>query len=252
MVSSTRWRQRGSRTLCSRRAAANTERVLSTNRRDGKGFPNPLPPKARWKRGTAICVGWMPDRRLLLFAVVFASLISGCGTILEKERGTARRTPEAQTPIAEPRPGVKRLAVKAPSCRVNAPYEPPADEQQREIKRLAGRTAQAATTYRPDATVDRVGASLALPRGAQSELRAVLAPVVEPRAASCGRVIYPQLSGLTNNTAGVMVAVEQNTFSRRGTNSSSRVLDVRLRRGDRTPNSTPPRVRALDGCQRRP
>lgn len=111
-----------------------------------------------------------------------------------------------------------------------APYQPGANEEQVNGKRLAARIAQEAVTYRRGATAGELARSLVGPGGNASELVETLRPAIRPGARSWGRVVYPQLSGLTATTLGAMVVVKQVTEDADGVRRSwTRVVDVRLR-----------------------
>jgi hypothetical protein len=112
-----------------------------------------------------------------------------------------------------------------------APYEPGSDEEYANGKRLAGRVAQRALTFARGATPREVAAALppaaGMPRG---RLARVLAPAVDPAAHSVAKVVYPQLSGVTESSLGAMVVVRQTMQPDDGPpRRVTRVLDVRLK-----------------------
>jgi hypothetical protein len=161
------------------------------------------------------------QRRIGALVVVVSALLAGCAD--QEQREEASSSPKSSAPAS--RESVTR-------CPRQAPYRPGREEEQSEIKRVAGRIAQGAVTYRRGTTPAVVAARLAAV-GRREAVR-TLAPAVDSSADSCGRVVYPQLSGLTETTAGVMVAVKQTLKYDGGrTRSHVRVIDVRLRRGTR-------------------
>lgn len=114
-----------------------------------------------------------------------------------------------------------------------APYEPGLAEEFPNAKRLAGRVAERALTYARGTSARRVAAALPASAVGEARLARVLSTAVDPDASSVARVAYPQLSGVTATTVGVMVVVRQTTERSDGRRSIvTRVVDVRLRRSD--------------------
>ncbi|UJA19222.1 hypothetical protein HJD18_02710 [Thermoleophilia bacterium SCSIO 60948] len=112
-----------------------------------------------------------------------------------------------------------------------APYMAPGFEPYADGKEVAARAAQRALTYgrneTPAAIAERVQA------GADDGLARVLAPAVERDMRSAGTVVYPQLSGLTASSMGVMVVARQRLQDEAGRwTSVTRTLDVRLAGAD--------------------
>lgn len=159
------------------------------------------------------------SRRAGLLAVALAVAVApGCVGGQEGEDSARRGTEPAVSPpeIVEP-PRVER-------------YEPIADEEFANGKRLAGRIAQRALTYRPGQSARQVAAALPPSSTGTRRLGRVLAPAVEAERWSVAEVVYPQLSGVTDTTFGAMVVTRQITGSEEGEQRSlTRVVDVRLR-----------------------
>lgn len=110
-------------------------------------------------------------------------------------------------------------------------YRPISAEQYPNGKRLAANVAQRALTYEPGASPRSVARSLGASALGLPRLAKVLGSVVDPDARSSAEVIYPQLSGVTASSLGVMVVLRQSATNSRGeTSSLTRVVDVRLRR----------------------
>lgn len=110
-------------------------------------------------------------------------------------------------------------------------YEPAEAEEYANAKRVAGRAAQRAVTYARGATAREVASSLPPAAAGEAALADAIEPVIEPGARSEGEIVYPQLSGVTPTSLGVMVVTRQTLQDRAGRRRSvTRVLDVRLRR----------------------
>ncbi len=150
-------------------------------------------------------------RALALMALVGATSVAGCLGL----ENTGQSGHEA-LPSAPP---------KVPA------FEPVSVEEQAGAKRVAARVAQRALTYPRGATPEEVARSLVGPNGRIAGLAKALRPAVRPGARSWGRVVYPQLSGLTATTLGTIVVVRQVTEDADGRRQSwTRAVDVRLRR----------------------
>lgn len=112
-------------------------------------------------------------------------------------------------------------------------YKPIADEDYPAGKRLAARIAQRALTHEPGSSARAVARSLGPSAVGIEALTRTLRPIVEPDSQSSAKVIYPQLSGVTSTSLGVMVVVRQSLEDADGdTSSLTRVVDVRLRRSN--------------------
>ena len=112
-------------------------------------------------------------------------------------------------------------------------YQPLAEEQYPNGKRLAADIAQRVMTYGHGATPEEVARELVSSPADAARLSATIAPLVEPRMRSGGRVVYPQFSGVTASSLGAMVVVRQVLEDAAGRRrSETRVLDIRLRRED--------------------
>ncbi len=162
--------------------------------------------------------------RCLLTALGVGIALSACASERESsEPGSATPTFESAAPRKSE--VLLRRPLKA------QPYQPGSDEEFINGKRLAGRVAQQALTYERGATPRDVAAALPRAGVGRARLARVLDPVVQPGTRSVGRVIYPQLSGVTSISLGAMVVVRQRLQSASGENRVlTRVLDVRLRR----------------------
>lgn len=163
-------------------------------------------------------------KRLLTLAAVATAALAACGGGGPDDVATSGSSPA--------RDGSPAATAVVPSSRPEVqPFEPDPAEEYANGKRLAGRIAQDAVTYRRGASAREVAASLPKAQVPVRELARVLDPVVDPEMRSSGEVVYPQLSGVTATSLGVMVVVRQTLEDTEGrTTSVTRVLDVRLRR----------------------
>ena len=151
-----------------------------------------------------------------LAAVAAAAGCSGADGVDDSARGDVDRPVTQTVPAAPPRV---------------EPYEPGSDEEYPNGKRLAARIAQRALTYRPGQTALQVAAALPRASDGRGRLARALAPAVHDDSWSVARVVYPQLSGVTDTSFGAMVLVRQIMQSADGERRSvTRVVDVRLRR----------------------
>lgn len=161
-------------------------------------------------------------RRALVLAACASAALVACGGDEpgRSSSGTATAAGGGSTAAEIPasRPQVK-------------PFVPDSAEVYANGKRLAGRVAQEALTYRRGATAREVARSLPEAAVSTEQLAQVLEPVVDPKMRSAGEVVYPQLSGVTGTSLGAMVVVRQTLQDADGERTSvTRVLDVRLRR----------------------
>lgn len=160
-------------------------------------------------------------------AAFFLAGLAGCGGT---DAGGDPASPRGNGPSTPQQVAVPPLSVPDSRPEVDL-YEPASAESHPNGKRLAGRVAQRAVTYRRGADAAEVAESLgpsAVGRGALAE---AIEPLVEPSARSRGAVVYPQLSGLTPTTMGAMVVVRQvRQEEGEPEETVTRVLDVRLRR----------------------
>lgn len=184
-----------------------------------------------------------------IIAVAVAVFASGCGT----DAGSPRQ-PQAETP-REP----KKATAPATRPRVR-PYDPPQGDVFPNGKRVAGRAAQLALTYRRGADPTEVARSVARLGGRAGELERAVSRLVVDGRRSRGEVIYAQLSGVTPTTMGAMVVVRQRLEDESGrTSSVTRTLDVRLRRSGgpwrlasiEPPESLKPRPTTIQGVAAR-
>jgi hypothetical protein len=109
-------------------------------------------------------------------------------------------------------------------------YVVPPSEIEIEAKRLAVEIATTLTTYEPtddpNVTLQSLG-SLA----GTDDLAAAMAPAIYPGSWSRGEVVYPQMGGLTENQASVMVVLRQTVGSDSEVEFSAvRTMDIRLAR----------------------
>jgi hypothetical protein len=158
-------------------------------------------------------------RRFAAAAAVTALSLAAC---------TGDDAPRGAAPVGTTSESSKTTRDKPP--RVTS-YEPIADEEFPNGKRLAARIAQRALTYRRGATAREIAADLRPPGAAVPRLARALKPAVDPDSWSAAEVVYPQLSGVTDSSLGAMVVMRQTMGRSDGRRRTvTRVVDVRLRR----------------------
>ena len=155
----------------------------------------------------------LASARALVLATVLATL-TGCG----EAASSGQTRPPAPTAAAD--------APQAPRLKPVAPYRPPETEVFPNAKQVAGRLAQRVTTYDPDDSASDAPTASTSGRGTPRSAQALKRPGWQSR----GRVVYPQMCGVTATRACVMVVTEQLSASPTGERSRvTRTLDVRLR-----------------------
>jgi hypothetical protein len=165
----------------------------------------------------------------LLIAAAQLALLASCADRSLADRQDSPSPPllnGASAPEGDPRSGSRLApAVMSPSEPAPQDWVPTAGEIERAIKLSAAMAAKALTTFGADASP----ASVAL--GAGIPLSESVVELVQEATSSRGRVIYPQLVGLTASRAAVTVLVEQSLDPADAPPTSrTRSLDVRLRR----------------------
>lgn len=166
-------------------------------------------------------------RHTTLLLVTGAALLAGCSS--DDRAAEPTREPRTTDTPREPRPAATTVpAVLEP----RGVWEPSEGEPLPNAKRLASRFAQAVTTYPVGSERSTIAAEIRKQfPGITDGLGEPLDALVDGRQASAGEVVYPQLSGQTETSAGVMVLVRQTTLAPGGERRSvTRVLDVRLDR----------------------
>lgn len=157
--------------------------------------------------------------RLGVLCALLALSLAACGSEGAAQPGQANAptTTVAETTTTEAR-------LPAPP-----PYQPLPDEPAADAKKLAADVIQAIGTYEEGAgTVP--AAEVRLAGTADPALAQVASPLLVPDAQATVEVVYPQLGGLTDTQASVMVVARQRLL-REGTESSvTRTIDVRLTR----------------------
>ena len=127
----------------------------------------------------------------------------------------------------EPAPSV---ATTQPTLDPPVGYEPLPGEPAPDAKRAAAAVVQALTTFEaqadPAPAVATVLGRLGAPPGLVDQARDLLVP----GAASAGDIVYPQLGGLTEQSASVMVVVRQRLLQGIARRTVVRTVDVRVAR----------------------
>lgn len=109
-----------------------------------------------------------------------------------------------------------------------ARYQPPPGEPAPAAKQAASDVVQALTTFEAGPDPATAVATALGGLGAPVELAAQAGPLLVAGAASAGDIVYPQLGGLTSQTASVMVVVRQRLLERGAERGVVRTVDVRL------------------------
>lgn len=157
--------------------------------------------------------------RLVVAAAVIGAGLAGCSADEEQRStgGAGTTSDPAETVPASP-PRVR-------------PYQPLADEEYPNGKRLAARMAQRALTYRRGSTARAIAAELESGGAEVARLARALKPAVDSDSWSAAEIVYPQLSGVTETSLGAMVVVRQRLQNADGERRTvTRVIDMRLRR----------------------
>lgn len=161
-------------------------------------------------------------------ALALALIAVACGrAAVPVARGTA--APE-QAPASASAPASPRAPAPRAARGIVAGFDLSAAEPAPVVKRLAVRVATALTTYAPGESAATVAARVTSDPLRRRALATAMTPLVHAGTRSRGTVVYPQLGGLTQTQASVMVVVRQVA----GARAETRVLDVRVVRSGRT------------------
>ena len=176
--------------------------------------------------------------RPLVVMLALISLAVGSGAFMwgDAERTSlapSSKAPSRLTSAAAASPVAARRSLSAASSgeRRFKPYEPPAEEQYANGKRLAGRVGQRLATFGPQMSATELARSAGAAGAQAASLARIVAPLLASARRSTGEVVYVQLSGVTATTLGAMVIVRQHLEGSRGRRTLLvRVMDIRLRR----------------------
>lgn len=127
----------------------------------------------------------------------------------------------------EPAPSV---ATTQPTLDPPVPYEPLPGEPAPDAKRAASAVVQALTTFEAQADPAPAVAAVLVRLGAPGDLVGQAGDLLIPGAASAGDIVYPQLAGLTAQSASVMVVVRQRLLEGIARRTVVRTVDVRVSR----------------------
>lgn len=175
-------------------------------------------------------------------AVLVAAVLTACATgdgatprpdPTPTRPATSDPTAASPTPAPTPGPTAGRTPSPSPPAAASpAPgWSPGPDEVLPGAKELAARVAEALTTYEEGGGPDAVGAVPTDPARRRA-IEQVAAPLLDPELGSVGRVRYAQLGGFRDDHVSVMVVVEQRVGPRADGTTTTRTLDVRLRRDE--------------------
>ena len=166
-------------------------------------------------------------------AVLALALAVGCGVTDNEERvDGSPATPELSRTAVSPTITTPSSTTVAPPATLppSAPWVPSAGEPAPEAKELASQVVEAIGTYGVgegtlEGTRQRIAVLSAVP-----EVANTAGPMLAPGAASVLQVVYPQLGGLTADSASVMVVARHTTLPAGADQAVSvtRTIDVRL------------------------
>jgi hypothetical protein len=159
-----------------------------------------------------------------------ASTVDSAETVAASEdrpSGDAQAVPTSPSPSPEPAP------VPAPPPHSPPPSTPyavaPADRYPK-AKQLAAGVVEILTNYEPDTSFRSLVAKVARGRERRGVTLRAAKPLLRDGMWSRGRIVYPQLGGVTADRMSVMVVVEQRVGTARAEHTVTRTVDVRLRR----------------------
>lgn len=148
------------------------------------------------------------------------------GGVLAALLATACTATTAETDGA----AVSSTTAPAPQLEAAAPYVPLPGEPASEVKQLAADVVQALGTYSEgEGTVEAAQGRLE-PLAAEPAVAAGAGPLLRTGAAATD-IIYPQLGGLTDTEASIMLVTRQRTLDGANEESITRTIDVRLSLG---------------------
>lgn len=180
----------------------------------------------------------MNHRALATTLVVVAMVAAGCSATDRASPPTATPTSPAPTSTSTPTASPSPSASPTPTGEPTPPlavreWAAPEGEVHRAVKEAAARVALALTTYDTGTDVGRIAARVVDGAKEREQLVGAAAALHHDDRWSRGRIVYPQMGGLTEDAASVMVVIEQTTA---GAGSPVRVetrtLDLRLSRGE--------------------
>lgn len=197
------------------------------------------------------CTGG-PRRWAGIASLALAAIAVACGPTAvagsssqepEREQAEAEEGPVAGSTEAEPAPDM--ASPEPPPVEVDpvpdaaTPEPPPVappfaladDEVYPNAKRLAADVAQRLTTYDPDQSMAALVAGLDAVVD-PDRLAEQASELHRPGVWSRGRVVYPQLGGVTPDSVSVMVTTEQRVGDAEGQRLKTRTLDIRLQLRD--------------------
>lgn len=169
--------------------------------------------------------------RAVILAVAFALVAVGCASgATAPSSASGSNTVVTQT--ADPTTTTTEVVLPEPPRYVPLAGEPAAD-----AKQLAADTVQALTTYEAGTAAADVGRRLEALL-VDPQIADAAAGLRADDSASVGEIVYPQLGGLTDTQASVMVVVRQRLLRNGEERSVTRTVDVRLARTNQTWNVT--------------
>lgn len=175
--------------------------------------------------------------------IALAALLAGGCSGLAPEDSPSVQSPPAVLDDPSPKADVEEASPDDPTTAPSpspapivgpplaAPYETVADEVYPNAKRLAAGVVLELLNFDGDATPLQLAARVEDDPESRALLAGLAEDLVTPDRWSRGTIVYPQLSGVTPDNAGVMVVAEQRTGGAEGDPEQvvTRTFDVRLR-----------------------
>lgn len=179
--------------------------------------------------------------RVFATAIAVAAMVAaGCSTT-GGVSSTPTSTPTSPAPTGTSTPPASPSPTAAPTPTTEEPTPPlavrnwaaPEGEVHRAVKAVAAEVALALTTYDAGTDAERVAARVVDGAKKREQLVGAAAALHHDDRWSRGRVVYPQIGGLTEDAASVMVVIEQTTAGPEApVRVETRTLDVRLSRDE--------------------
>lgn len=170
-----------------------------------------------------------PRRLLMLSAVAGVLSVAGCGSAAD-DRDVTAPSVEAST-ATEPvdvTPSSTSTTQPAPVVPAAVPFQPLADEVAVEAKQVAADLVVAAGTYDAGAgtlegAMERIQAI-----GGDPMIADAMGNLLLPDASASVEIVYPQLGGLTETQASIILVIRQHLADSSGRREVTRTLDVRV------------------------
>lgn len=165
-------------------------------------------------------------RRTVTVALGVAIIAAGCSG--EDQATGAGPTTTRTTPTT---PGTATPSITVPALPARTTYQPLPGEPAPDVKATAARFLEIASSYaKGDGTVPATQRRLT-EAGFDLALATQLGSLLIADAEASGEIVYPQLGGLTETEASVMVVLRQNWRRTSQVATVERTIDLRITRG---------------------